>query len=242
MNPSVHRLGTVASTMDVLHQLAAEGAAQGTVVVAGSSWRVEALAGEPGTRRRAASGSAPCSGPRSGARGAESPGRTGGRGSLRRLGPELRLGLKWPNDLMLDDRKLGGVLCEARWHGRRPRLGCRGRRHQRAQSDPGAAREHCRGRSRKCSPVSTPEAVLEPLLTAAPRARRRRRHSSARPSCARLAAPTGSTGRRVRAPGGGLGRRYRRGREPAACEPRDDGAVAQVRAGSVELAEPSNSP
>ena len=25
--------------------------------------------------------------------------------------------LKWPNDLMLDGRKLGGILCEARWQG-----------------------------------------------------------------------------------------------------------------------------
>jgi BirA family biotin operon repressor/biotin-[acetyl-CoA-carboxylase] ligase len=25
--------------------------------------------------------------------------------------------LKWPNDLMLEDRKLGGILCEARWQG-----------------------------------------------------------------------------------------------------------------------------
>jgi BirA family biotin operon repressor/biotin-[acetyl-CoA-carboxylase] ligase len=25
--------------------------------------------------------------------------------------------LKWPNDLMFDDRKLGGILCEARWQG-----------------------------------------------------------------------------------------------------------------------------
>jgi BirA family transcriptional regulator, biotin operon repressor / biotin---[acetyl-CoA-carboxylase] ligase len=25
--------------------------------------------------------------------------------------------LKWPNDLMLDRRKLGGILCEARWQG-----------------------------------------------------------------------------------------------------------------------------
>ena len=28
--------------------------------------------------------------------------------------------LKWPNDLMLEDRKLGGVLCEARWKGASP--------------------------------------------------------------------------------------------------------------------------
>jgi BirA family biotin operon repressor/biotin-[acetyl-CoA-carboxylase] ligase len=25
--------------------------------------------------------------------------------------------LKWPNDLMVEDRKLGGILCEARWQG-----------------------------------------------------------------------------------------------------------------------------
>lgn len=28
-----------------------------------------------------------------------------------------RLSLKWPNDLMIDGRKLGGILCEARWGG-----------------------------------------------------------------------------------------------------------------------------
>ena len=28
-----------------------------------------------------------------------------------------RLGLKWPNDLMVDGRKLAGILCEARWGG-----------------------------------------------------------------------------------------------------------------------------
>lgn len=27
------------------------------------------------------------------------------------------LAIKWPNDLMLDGRKLGGILCEARWTG-----------------------------------------------------------------------------------------------------------------------------
>jgi BirA family biotin operon repressor/biotin-[acetyl-CoA-carboxylase] ligase len=26
-----------------------------------------------------------------------------------------RVALKWPNDLLLGDRKLGGILCEARW-------------------------------------------------------------------------------------------------------------------------------
>lgn len=31
--------------------------------------------------------------------------------------PPCRLGVKWPNDLMLGGRKVGGVLCEARWSG-----------------------------------------------------------------------------------------------------------------------------
>lgn len=30
-----------------------------------------------------------------------------------------RIRLKWPNDLMLGERKLGGILCEARWRGDR---------------------------------------------------------------------------------------------------------------------------
>lgn len=32
--------------------------------------------------------------------------------------PPVRI--KWPNDLMLGDRKLGGILCEARWRGEAP--------------------------------------------------------------------------------------------------------------------------
>ena len=32
---------------------------------------------------------------------------------------ERAVRLKWPNDVLLDDRKLAGILCEARWHGER---------------------------------------------------------------------------------------------------------------------------
>lgn len=31
------------------------------------------------------------------------------------LGAPIRV--KWPNDLMLEERKVGGLLCEARWQG-----------------------------------------------------------------------------------------------------------------------------
>jgi BirA family biotin operon repressor/biotin-[acetyl-CoA-carboxylase] ligase len=37
----------------------------------------------------------------------------------RQLPAGSRVALKWPNDLLLDDRKLGGILAEARWHGER---------------------------------------------------------------------------------------------------------------------------
>lgn len=35
----------------------------------------------------------------------------------RLLSPPDRIALKWPNDLILRDRKLGGILTEARWQG-----------------------------------------------------------------------------------------------------------------------------
>lgn len=38
--------------------------------------------------------------------------------AIERLVKGVNLGLKWPNDLILDDRKLGGVLSEASWSGR----------------------------------------------------------------------------------------------------------------------------
>ncbi len=113
------RLPTVGSTMDVLHGLAAEGAEAGTIVVAGEQ---------------------------TGGRGSRGRGWQSGRGGLwlsvlfrpgvaagvelyglriglavaeaiEAVGPGSAVRIKWPNDLMLGDRKLGGILCEARWQG-----------------------------------------------------------------------------------------------------------------------------
>ena len=107
------------STLDVLHEYAEQGAPHGTVVVA-----EEQLAGR-GSRGRTWS---------------SAPGglwlsilyRDASEAGLEflslRIGlavavaiesvlPGLRLGIKWPNDLMLGERKAGGVLCEARWQG-----------------------------------------------------------------------------------------------------------------------------
>jgi BirA family transcriptional regulator, biotin operon repressor / biotin---[acetyl-CoA-carboxylase] ligase len=104
--------------MDVMHQLASEGAPPGTAVIAG-----EQLEGR-------------------GSRGRTWHSPVGGLWLSILFRPpavegieviSLRVGLavaeamqgrvpeplqlKWPNDLMLEGRKVGGVLCEARWQG-----------------------------------------------------------------------------------------------------------------------------
>ncbi|HWN19841.1 MAG TPA: biotin--[acetyl-CoA-carboxylase] ligase [Gemmatimonadales bacterium] len=114
----LHYYDRVSSTMDVIHQLAADGAVPGTAVMAG-----EQLEGR-------------------GSRGRTWHSPVGGLWLSVLFQPpvvegieviSLRVGLavaeaiqarvpkpvqlKWPNDLILEGRKLGGVLCEARWQG-----------------------------------------------------------------------------------------------------------------------------
>lgn len=105
--------------MDLLHELAAEGAEEGTVVVAGEQISGRGSRGRvwrspPGGlwlsalyRPRALAGVELLS-LRVGLAVAE---------AIEGAGSGLRVAIKWPNDLVLDDRKLGGILCEARWHG-----------------------------------------------------------------------------------------------------------------------------
>lgn len=118
MTSRLHYFERVSSTMDVIHELAAEGAAPGTAVIAG-----EQLEGR-GSRGR--TWHSPIGGlwmsvvfrP---------PALEGLEVISLRVGlaiaeavqsrvPKL-LQLKWPNDLILEGRKVGGVLCEARWQG-----------------------------------------------------------------------------------------------------------------------------
>jgi BirA family biotin operon repressor/biotin-[acetyl-CoA-carboxylase] ligase len=117
--PELLRFRAVHSTMDVLHDLAAEGAEAGTVVVAdeqtggrgsrGRGWR-----SPPGGlwlsalyRPGLAAGTELLS-LRVGLAVAQ---------AVEALATGLRVSIKWPNDLLLDGRKLGGILCEARWQG-----------------------------------------------------------------------------------------------------------------------------
>jgi BirA family biotin operon repressor/biotin-[acetyl-CoA-carboxylase] ligase len=104
--------------MDVIHQLAAEGAAAGTAVIAG-----EQLEGR-GSRGR--TWHSPLGGlwlsvvfrPPT-VEGIEVISLRVGLAVAEAIQGHVPapLQLKWPNDLMLDGRKLGGVLCEARWQG-----------------------------------------------------------------------------------------------------------------------------
>lgn len=120
MAPDLIRLGDVPSTMEEAHRLAQRGAPHGTAVVA------ERQTAGRGTRGRSwASG-----------RGGlwlsvvARPTRTDALEALSlRVGlataaalelacpalPPLRV--KWPNDIIIDGRKLAGILCEARWGG-----------------------------------------------------------------------------------------------------------------------------
>ncbi len=116
---TIHRFDRVASTMDVLHAMALDGAEAGTAVAAAEQ------SGGRGSRGRI------WVSPRGGlwlsvllrpssASGLDLLSLRAGMAVARSLsamaeGEAIRL--KWPNDLMLADRKVGGILCEARWQG-----------------------------------------------------------------------------------------------------------------------------
>jgi BirA family biotin operon repressor/biotin-[acetyl-CoA-carboxylase] ligase len=238
MSPLLHRFDTVTSTMDVLHQLAARGAEIGTVVVA-----EEQFAGR-GSRGRS------WHSPRGGlwislllrpAAGADVLSLRVGlavEAALRSLRRDLRLALKWPNDVMLHDRKLGGVLCEARWSGDAPAWVAVGVGINVRNPIPEALQGTAVGLS-EVLPDVTPDAVLEVLLPPL------RALDSATPTLteresAELAACDWLRGRRVSRPVEGWADGIEA--DGALRVRQDAGTVVPVRAGSVELAEPSNSP
>lgn len=113
----VHLLGSTASTMDVAHELARDGAPAGTIVIADTQ-----------TAGRGRSGSKWVSEPGEGIwltliERPVDPSALDvlsirvGLGAARALDlfSEEPVRIKWPNDLFSDGRKLGGILIEARW-------------------------------------------------------------------------------------------------------------------------------
>jgi BirA family transcriptional regulator, biotin operon repressor / biotin---[acetyl-CoA-carboxylase] ligase len=118
MTPRLYHFERVDSTMDLVHQLASEGAEAGTAVLAGEQQGGRGSRGRswyspPGGLwlsvlfRPTIPGGIEVMSLRVGLAVAE---------ALDDLVPRP-VRLKWPNDLMLGERKVGGILCEARWQG-----------------------------------------------------------------------------------------------------------------------------
>jgi BirA family biotin operon repressor/biotin-[acetyl-CoA-carboxylase] ligase len=115
--------GVVASTQDLAHDAAAAGAPAGTLVIADAQ---TAGRGRQGRRWRSDAGSGVwCTMIERPDPSAESPGLLSLRAGLAiatalgALAGETVM-VKWPNDLILRDRKLGGILVEMRWRDGRP--------------------------------------------------------------------------------------------------------------------------
>jgi BirA family transcriptional regulator, biotin operon repressor / biotin---[acetyl-CoA-carboxylase] ligase len=112
------RLG---STLDAIHTLAAQGAPAGTTVIAeeqtagrgrdGRTWHSPPGGVWLGMLLRPTRAELPAVAIRAGLALADAVDAMLGR-------PET--GLKWPNDVLLGDRKLAGILCEGRWQGDTP--------------------------------------------------------------------------------------------------------------------------
>jgi BirA family transcriptional regulator, biotin operon repressor / biotin---[acetyl-CoA-carboxylase] ligase len=231
---TIVRLGDVGSTMDALHALAEGGAAAGTAVVArsqtaGRGSRGRSWTSAPGglwlsvLSRPAAAGLELVS-LRTGLAVAD---------ALGRLGAGDRIRLKWPNDLMLDDRKLGGILCEARWQGTALAwivigLGVNVENRLPAQLADRAARLS------DVLPGVTVEALLAPVIGAI-----REVDAAAGPLTdaehARFAARDWLRGRLLLAPLGGTPSGV--ADDGALLVRQTDGTTTQVRAGTIVLAE-----
>jgi len=122
MPPELIRYAELPSTMEAAHLLAQEGAEHGTAIVAtrqlaGRGTRGRAWSSEPGglwlsvIARPARTDALEALSLRTGLAVAA---------AVELACPALpRLGIKWPNDLVIDGRKLAGILCEARWGGGR---------------------------------------------------------------------------------------------------------------------------
>ena len=165
MSAVVHRLDRVSSTQDELHRLAGAGAPAGTVVVAAEQ---EAGRGSRGRRWASPRGglwlSFLCRPP--GPVGVEVLSLRVGLAAAEALGQLAGLppvALMWPNDLMLADRKVGGILGEARWQGDSLAWIAVGLGINVRNPLPAAVRTPP-GRLAEWRPDLEPDQVLEPLL------------------------------------------------------------------------------
>lgn len=122
--PRVVLFDTIGSVLDAAHELAADGASAGTLVLAEEQTEGRGRSGRVwhsprGTGIWLAHIARPQLPPSGGALGIRAGLAT--IAALRERERVLPVALKWPNDVVLHGRKAGGILCEARWIG--PRVG-----------------------------------------------------------------------------------------------------------------------
>lgn len=119
--PAVHLYETVGSTNDVARRLAASGAETGTVVLAERQLMGRGRAGRPWDSPPGVGVwlSMTAAAPVDAAAAAVLPLRVGVAlaRALEPLTMPRGVGLKWPNDLLVEGAKLGGILCEGSWTG-----------------------------------------------------------------------------------------------------------------------------
>ncbi len=226
--------------MDRLHGLAADGAEAGTVVVAGEQTGGRGSRGRgwrspPGGlwlsalfRPRVATG-VELFGLRIGLAVAD---------AVEALGPDVSVLIKWPNDLMVGDRKLGGILCEARWQGESLAWVVAGVGINVANPIPDELAGVATALAERL-PGVTPE-LLEPEVAARLRALDAGSERLGPAELAGLRHRDWLHGRRLRAPAPGTGAGI--SDDGALLVRADSGAIAAVRAGTVELADHSSRP
>ena len=230
-------LERVGSTQDEVHRLAEGGAPDGTAVVAGQQTAGRGSRGRQWQspvgglwlsvlRRPTAESAAPLVLSLSaGLAVAE---------ALEAAGVQ-KVMLKWPNDLMIGTAKIGGILCEIRWHGERAAWAAIGVGINVANDPPvsvpdaGAVSDHLGQRK------LTPNDLARPVVTALCRLPLDRELSPA--DLARLERRDWLCGRRIQDPvSGGVGSGIDRSGALLVTDPR--GAIVSVSSGSVAV-EPS---
>ena len=231
--PEIVRLARVGSTMDALHDLAQAGAPSGTAVVAEIQ---EAGRGSRGRRWTSPPGglwltvlARPVD------TGLELLSLRAGLAVAAVLEPLVggALRLKWPNDLMLGERKTGGILCEARWQGATPAWVAVGVGLNVANPPPAAladvATYLAAGR-----PGLTPEQLIDPVVGAV-RKTALAGETLSTPEQAELARLDGLRGLALAAPEHGTADGI--AEDGALRVRRDDGTMTLLRAGTVVLAD-----
>lgn len=113
---------SVSSVLDVAHDLGTAGAPSGTLVLADEQTAGRGRQGRewhspPGAGIWMAMLLRPVAPPEGGALAVRAG--LAVLAALAAAAPELAPRLKWPNDVMVGDRKAGGILCEARWSAER---------------------------------------------------------------------------------------------------------------------------